>query len=326
MKFLKFWLRAGLVATAIAGCSACTDGQQPDVHNTTSTELARAIYHWKTAFELDSAEVAFLRHHDVGRIYLRMFDVATERDFLNGGVEVVPVATTSFKDSVPKGIEVVPTTYITLDALRAMKGREEAFGGVIADRLCAMATVNHCGKINEVQLDCDWTRTTRSSYFKLCQAVSDTLKGRGISLSVTIRLHQLGEAAPPAQRGVLMVYNTGELKHPETQNSILHTADIAPYLKRRKYPLPLDYAYPTFGWGVRFRYGAFAGITSEEATPTTKGEHIRRERPSSEIILEAKQMVEEALGAPSRGNILYHLDQEQLQHYSDHEIAEIYRH
>ena len=54
------------------------------------------------------------------------------------------------------------------------------------------------------------------------------MQKKEIALSITVRLHQLREPAPPADRGVLMLYNTGALKAHDTRNSILDLADVKP--------------------------------------------------------------------------------------------------
>lgn len=290
-------------------------------------EHSRAIYHWRTTFAPDSAEIAFVRCHDIRRIYLRMFDVATEHTPETGHDEVVPIATTRFTAAIPDGVEIVPTVYITLEALRAMRGRETTYAELIVERLRAMASYNGCGAIREVQFDCDWTSTTRESYSALCLAARKLLHSYRIVLSITVRLHQLSAMIPPADCGVLMLYNTGALKNPDTRNSILDIADVRPYLRGRKYGLPLAYAYPVFGWGVKFRDGQFRGIVSRpEEERLEAGDTIRIERPSAEEVLAVKALVEQKMGAPAYGRIIYHLDREQLKNYTDDEIDEIYAH
>ena len=55
-----------------------------------------------------------------------------------------------------------------------------------------------------------------------------------IRISSTIRLHQLAQTPPEADYGVLMCYNTGDLKDFNTKNSILDVKDVKPYLKYLK--------------------------------------------------------------------------------------------
>jgi hypothetical protein len=206
-----------------------------------------------------------------------------------------------------------------------MQGKEEEYARLIVERLVAMHAYNNCGLLEEIQFDCDWTSTTRASYARLCQHARELLDEKKVRLSITLRLHQLDEEAPPADYAVLMLYNTGNLKEKDTRNSILDVNDVKPYLKQcGKYPLPLSYAYPMFGWGVMFRNGKFVSIVAEDSVSTSSDVYIRRERPSASEILEVKKLVEESLGKSETGNILYHIDQSQLKNYSDEEIRSIY--
>lgn len=313
-----------LLVTVISFCS-CGHQAAPGLKELVEEqERMNSIYYWRTVFDLDSAETAFLQKHNVKRIYLRMFDVVPEHDFLNGTTELVPNATTQFVSPIPDGVEVVPVTYITIEALRSMDGCESAMAPLIVERMLAMCSYNGCGEIKELQLDCDWTSTTKESYEKLCQVVRDLLHAKGIALSITVRLHQLRETPPPADSGVLMLYNTGALKRPETRNSILSYDDVEAYVRPIEYPMPLDYAYPVFGWGVKFAGNKFVSIVPYDSCLISGNEHVRYERPDAYTILNVKELVEENIGKPARGNILYHLDYSQFKNYTDDEISEIY--
>ena len=322
MKHLLKILILPLFAATLTSCSNRSQSAAPEACEV--AEKFNSIYHWKTTFEPTAAEIEFLSQHNVKRIYMRMFDVAIEQDFLNGGPEIVPIATTKFASAPPKDIEIVPVTYITIDALRAMYGDEPEYAPLIVERLLAMASYNGCGEIREIQLDCDWTSSTKSSYHRLCQIVKEILNSKQIKLSITIRLHQLQESALPADKGVLMLYNTGALKNPRTTNSILDITDVKPYIKSSGYPIPLNYAYPAFGWGVKFENDKFVSIVSAEAKAKKSQEHIRHERPTVTEILAVKELVEQHLGKPLNGNILYHFDNNQLKNYSNDEISQIY--
>lgn len=252
-----------------------------------------------------------------------MFDVATEYNFLNYNTDIVPIATTKFVSAVPEDVEIIPVVYITIDALRAMAGREAEFANLIVERSVAMCTYNKLGKIRELQLDCDWTSTSKDIYCNLCKLVKESLQAKEIALSITVRLHQLKETPPTADSGVLMLYNTGALTNHNTRNSILDIKDVKPYIKKLKYSIPLNYAYPTFGWGVKFENNKFISIVAEDCKPLSSEEQIRVERPTATEILEVKTLVEQHLGKPANGNILYHLDDAQLKNYTDNEISQI---
>lgn len=309
-----FKICLALVATAfVAGCSNISD---------TIIEPKNSIYHWKTSFDVNDVETEFLKIHNIERIYVKMYDVATEYNFLMGKQDVVPIATTNFVSPMPTNVEIVPVVYITIDALRAMHGREEEFAELIVERTLAMCRYNNCGEISELQLDCDWTSTSKGTYETLCGIVQQSLRKKDIDLSITVRLHQLRESAPPADRGVLMLYNTGSLKDIDTKNSILDIADVKKFVKNGQYSIPLGYAYPAFGWGVKFENDRFKAIVSED-TVAGANEYIRCERAAATEIINVKALVEERLGKPQSGNILYHLDESQLKHYTDDEIVQI---
>lgn len=291
-----------------------------------STNVSNAIYHWRTTFNPDSTELSFLRRHNVKRLYIRMFDVEYGEDYTSKFRNVTPTATTKFESAIPEGIEIVPTVYITLEALREMDDFSYRYAELIVERILAMARYNNCGEIREIQFDCDWTATTRHIFVSLCREAKEHLQEKGIELSCTVRLHQLREMAPPVDRAVLMLYNTGGLKSLKTRNSILDVKDVVPYLRNQEmYEIPLDLALPTFGWGVKFRDGKFDKIVADGASDSLKeNEYIRWERPTIEEILFVRQLAERVLGQSERGNILYHLDYSQLSNYTDDEITKLY--
>lgn len=343
-------LAHGLALLLLLAVSACSC--PPD------SGSANCIYYWRTTFSLNKAERAFLLKHNVRKIYLRFFDVSN--GFTPFSDEPIrPEATIQFYDSVPAGIEIVPTIYITVDAMERMKHNEPEYAEKIMKRIKAICRRNNV-KFSEVQLDCDWTKGTRQPFFRLCEAMKKQMDSTQ-TLSSTIRLHQLKQTPPPVDRGVLMVYNTGNLMELTTENSIFSPKDIEPYLRDNRlaeYPLALDVAYPVYSWsleyypaGDKYRFSRIMrrtdfssypalkkiGDNLYEATATVnvsdnddrrdniyKGYRVRVERPSSHEILAVKKLIDSRLKGKKHNNILYHLDHEQLNHYSDHEISKIY--
>lgn len=287
------------------------------------------IYYWKTTFSLNETEKAFLKEHQVKRLYLRFFDVVPDNEIVSvdGFVcDVVPNATITFKQAVPEGLEIVPVVYITIDALRKMAGREGRFAQLITERVVNMTDFNELGTINEVQLDCDWTQKTQESYFLLCKETAKRFSALGIRLSCTIRLWQLGLPEPPVDRGVLMIYNTGSLASVSTTNSILDINDVKPYLNSKTYSLPLDYALPTYDWYVWLRNGQYQGLLHQfnDSLKLQPGDTLRHERATFDQIMEVKQTVMDQIQAQNANIIIYHLDSANLSNYSNHEINQIY--
>lgn len=311
----------GLLVSA-ASCNSVKQTRPPrPLHHTTSTN---AIYHWKGIFNPTDEELDFMANHDIGRLYIRMFDIATEYDANSDSMVAVPIATTRFEQAPPRSVEVVPVTYITVDALRKIEGEESSYAHLIVERMKAMVSYNDCGIIKEIQYDCDWTASTRHIFFALCRHTCDILHDEGVDLSVTVRLHQMTQEAPMADRGVLMLYNTGALRNPNTRNSILDVADVEPYLRKCNYPLPLDYAYPTYGWSLLFRDNRFVRIVSDgDSVELADNETLRVERATASEVLDVKHRAERAFGRPYQSNIIYHLDINQLNNYTEDEINQI---
>lgn len=120
-------------------------------------------------------------------------------------------------------------------------------------------------RLREVQFDCDWTAGTRAHYFAFLRESKRLFAGQRVSS--TIRLYQykypVKAGVPPVDRGMLMCYNAGNIKDPETVNSIFDRREIMRYLEdQHVYPLALDYALPVFEWAVLYRDGKFQAILS----------------------------------------------------------------
>ena len=302
-----------------------------------SEPAERGIYHWKTTFDLSLEDSAFIGDHNITRLYVRMFDVGIERNESNDSLEVVPLGTTRFKSPIPKDCEFIPTVYITQEALKAYCYGEWKLAELIVTRVKAMASWNELGNFTELQYDCDWTAGTRKSFEKLCESTQKILSKDGIVLSGTIRLHQLEEATYPFDRGVLMVYNTGSFVNPNTMNSILDYADVHKYLSpkgrinnflkaRKTNCQKIDVAYPTFNWGVVFdNNDQFKQLVRDIDSYTPKhGEILRVEKSDYQEIDRVKHLVDSLLWPAINGNIIYHLDSQNLKNYSSEEIEKIY--
>lgn len=310
-----------------------------------------AVYFWKTVCDLDSAEYKFLEDNDVKRAYIRFFDVVPDNSPM-AVEEIIPNATLQIKNSIPVD-EIVPTIYITQDALNRMKGKCDIWAYKIVTRVNAMCSYNNLPNPQEIQLDCDWTTSSRDIFFDLCKEVKEKFcwQDSTFLVSATIRLHQLSQEAPPVDYGVLMLYNTGSFRNIKENNSIISKENVEPYLKNLpSYPLHLDIAYPTYSWQLLFRNNKFVGLI-REALPDScedlcpidkthikvlkdmmigelnikKDDIIRIETSDFHTIKSVKDIVEKSLEETSHSNIIYHLDSTNLSNYTEDEIKAIYR-
>ena len=343
-----------LIFLLVAVCSCRSGGGREFAH-----EECNGVYYWKTVFDLDTADYAFLFGHKVGRIYLRMFDVTAEVNIAETFDAVVPNASMRIPDDC-RGVvdylsakqQLVPVVYVTEDALKATAGQEGTLASLIVERVRRMCSYNEFVNVEGLQLDCDWTKTTEKSFFALCDSARSQIAQRSLqwSLSSTIRLHQLSRKAPPVDYGVLMVYNTGNFSDPDARNSIIDIDDVEPYLSRLDdYPLHLDVAYPTYSWQLLFDDRRFIGLLNGVNVDDTThfvaegknvhraicdviyndkvicmGDVVRTETSTFDEVIAVKDAIERRLVGRPHSNILYHLDQRNLLKYSSDEIDKLY--
>lgn len=220
-------------------------------------EVRPAFYHWQTRLELSPGERALADSLGVKKLYAKFFDVDWDAAF----GEPAPLAEVQLAPDTYAGLEIAPAVFITNRTLERLPASGlEALAGNMSDKIFSLAAADSSLQIREVQLDCDWTAGTREAYFQLLRLLKAQLAPRSISLSATIRLHQLRyperTGVPPVERGMLMFYNMGSLDDWEEPNSILNLGKAEPYLEGLgDYPLPLDLALPLFRWGVLYREG-----------------------------------------------------------------------
>lgn len=280
------------------------------------------MYHWKNKLEPTAREDSFLVEHGINRLYVRFFDVSLGNNLDGDGPQAMPSATVALNlNETCRKMEIIPTVFITLDALKH-SGKD--MGNKIYHRVKNMCEYYGIERPKEIQLDCDWTESTQETYFDLCREL-----GKHCRVSSTIRLHQLRGEAPPVAYGVLMLYNTNNLRDPNVKNSILNVGDVKPYLKNVNYTLPLDFAYPAFEWYLRFHNWQFCEIVTDKHRADSlrrAGEGIRHEKVAIDDLLEVKRLVEKSLPQPEGyGNsVIYHLDEKALNKYTSDEIESIF--
>lgn len=279
---------------------------------------ARAAYYWQTTLRLDSAERVFLERHNINKVYCRYFDVVTGDDG-----RPRPNATLAFDDSFPNGVEVVPVVYILNDCMRQ---RSDSLAQMIFRRVAQMNEANGVDNVGELQIDCDWTPSTRRAFFSFMATMLELCHDHGMRLSATIRLHQLSQEPPPADHGVLMVYNTGDVRKLSVSKPILDIKDVVPYLKYLKtYKLPLSAAYPLFTWRVLFRGGRYVGIMhGDDDLPVLPGDSVAVRQPSIDDILNAKAAVEKARGDANDEIILFDLNDDNIKRFRHEDFELIY--
>ena len=320
----------------------------------TERRVDRAFYEWRSVPTFSAGDRAHFDSLGITRLYIHYFDVQwDERDR-----EPAPQGVASLPSGYPASLEIIPTIYVTSDAMRRLQEpkRIALLAGRIVRKVDAMSAAAGLPAWRELQLDCDWTASSRTSYFALLREIRALRPGR--VLSATIRLHQVKyrveTGVPPVDRGMLMVYNVGDVVSPEETNSIFRRDEVERYLGNLDdYPLPLDVALPIFSWGVRFHFDRFAALidnvsTAEmtahadfrpldddlwQATRPTRlrgaeiaaGDVVRVEEPDRDDVAAIAERIADDIDRPSLTLSLYRYDPTIIARHGTHHLQDLYR-
>jgi len=212
-----------------------------------------AFYYWKTSFLLDQKAADLLQQTAQNKVYLRFFDVVWNEE----KNEVIPNALVDIRQDASR-LNITPVVYITNKTFQhiSVEGIDSLAKNV--NQLINRIAVKNNIRYTQVQIDCDWSVTTRDKYFSFLKSFKSLTKRQ---LEATIRLHQVKyperTGVPPVDKGLLMFYNMGKISANGKQaNSIYNFADAEKYISSLPYyKLPLDVALPFFSWAIHIRNG-----------------------------------------------------------------------
>ncbi len=313
------------------------------------SKITPTFYHWKTVFAPTPFEKNTLDSLKAKTIYLRFFDVAWDEPTQSA----TPISKSIIKENIiDSNYNIIPTVFITDECIYKVK--EESILSLaknIVQQINILASTSISDNYKQIQIDCDWTKTSKDKYFQLLENIKELLPNKLIS--ATIRLHQIKYSAstgvPPVSRGMLMCYNMGNLRNPNSKNSILDIEETEKYIGTlNNYPLALDIALPLFDWIVLFRDNKFKGLIQDnqksysgfasEKNSTIgiiqrdtilngisflKNDQLRFERSEYPSILKAAKLLSKKIKSDSLSVAFYHLDSLTLRKYNAYELENI---
>ncbi|MCG3651513.1 hypothetical protein L5F33_03985 [Aliarcobacter butzleri] len=195
-------------------------------NKTQKKDIQISFYSWENSFEEQNINE---------KLYIKVLDVnfSTKLELLK----------TNIKD-VPKNF--IPVIYITNETMKNVDYS-------LVSKAILETLKNY--KFDEIQIDCDWSLSTRSNYFNLLEDLKEKLNKK---ISATIRLHQIKyytkTGIPPVDYGVLMYYNMSSIGEFNTKNSILDNEIAKKYhYNFDVYPLKLKLALPLYSQAIQFR-------------------------------------------------------------------------
>ncbi|MFW2566459.1 hypothetical protein ACN5O4_07725 [Aliarcobacter butzleri] len=195
-------------------------------NKTQKKDIQISFYSWENSFEEQNINE---------KLYIKVLDInfSTKLELLKTNLKETP------KD-------FIPVIYITNETMKNVDYS-------LVSKAILETLKNY--KFDEIQIDCDWSLSTRSNYFNLLEDLKEKLNKK---ISATIRLHQIKYYAktgiPPVDYGVLMYYNMSNIGDFNTKNSILDNEIAKKYhYNFDAYPLKLKLALPLYSQAIQFR-------------------------------------------------------------------------
>lgn len=314
--------------------------------------ITPGFYYWQSNYELSKAEETALSSTGAKKIYIKFFDISWDK----AAAQPVPASGISFSE-IPEGLHIVPVIFITNETLQQLGEPElQTLAFKMSRKLEGILLENNIKAPQEIQLDCDWTESTRDKYFSLITQLKNYPAWAEIKWSATIRLHQVKypetTGIPPVDRGMLMFYNMGDIEDAAANNSIYdknianaYTASIDDY------PLQLDVAIACFSWGLLFEnakllkiyYPLYATDMPDSLFQNTgasrytamqnfyfkgafidSGNVIKLESMTPELSLESAKELAAHIRNDSVSVILYHLDPTIINTYTNEDLKNIF--
>lgn len=205
------------------------------------------FYYWKTNVSIYEVEKQYFNDLNCEKLYVRLFDIDSD------GSTPYPQAKIKMFDGDVLDAQYVPVVFITNRTFQNLNSSDvKDLAQRTLQLIKDIQAKNNLKESGEIQIDCDWTESTRIMYFQFLDYLHTI---SNLDISCTIRLHQIKykktTGVPPVSKGYLMCYATSNPNEANTQNSILDMQLLKDYTGNiNDYPLPFDIALPLYSWGV----------------------------------------------------------------------------
>ncbi|WP_396155106.1 hypothetical protein [Flavobacterium macrobrachii] len=320
--------------------------------------VERAFYYWK-GNSLGQENHSQIEKLKVKKLYVKLFEVDYSETRGNFPYEKNRPSVYDFKEL--DSVKVVPTIFIKNGIFQY---NDEKSLDKLADNIVFLinkysTSVDYSGKkeqiftYDEIQIDCDWTKSTKDKYFYLLKKIKALSQKE---LSCTLRLYpykyQDVMGIPPVDKATLMCYNLIKPLSQKDKNSILDIEELKKYLNEKKsFPLHLDIALPTFYWTQLYQNNHFMqliDLSTNEVKSFAKnvkplwyqvekdtsinyqtylkvGDQLKCEDVSVSTIQEAISIIKKNVSFDKNTTIsLFDLDSSTFKQYSNEEISSFY--
>lgn len=205
------------------------------------------FYFWRSQLQLNAQEQQLLSSSKSPFLYTRFFDIVKQNE------SFIATAVLKISPDFKSDKKIVPVIFITNETwLNITESQIEYLANKISNQLLETEKQNPIKLANEIQIDSDWTVSTKDDYFKFLSALK---KVSNKEVTCTLRLHQVKDkkstGIPPVDKLYLMCYATSSPLENTDVNSILDVKLLKSYLKNiNDYPKKLDIALPIYSWGI----------------------------------------------------------------------------
>lgn len=332
---MRIWFVFIGIALALYSCS---DRNKPLV----------SMYHWKS-------EAIYSKHienaMDISgseKIYLRYFDVELKSNEWSSRESPFPTYVINKIAPEFSDFEIVPVVYLTNNIFQLENLKVVELAKQVRELINQISLEHFKKEIKEIQIDCDWTQSTRMNYFEFLEILNTDF-----NIDATIRLHQVKfkdkTGIPPVKKGTLMMYNVGDLKNRD-QNSILEHEIVGDYINSSStYPISLNIGLPIYSQTIVFNNddevrimkgvsrqlyetdSHFKKVSSQvfnvekdtlfNGLYLSEGYQLKLEEVSTDEVLRSYSILKMSK-LNLNGVVLYHLDDEVLTHFNISELIE----
>lgn len=227
-------------------------------------EIERSFYYWQnnSGYNIDFEKVEEL---GTKKIYFKFFEVDYSETM--GNFPFSKNKPYFWREKAEDSLTIVPVVFIKNEIFQYNNEKDL---DKLADNIVYLIEKYHKEAVtdrtelvfDEIQIDCDWTKSTKEKYFYLLKIIK-TKSNK--TISCTLRLYPYAYpdimGIPPVDKATLMCYNLIKPLTEKNKNSILDVDELEKYLKnKKKYPLHTDIALPIFGWTQLYKNNRFAGL------------------------------------------------------------------
>lgn len=316
--------------------------------------VERAFYYWKNDSYLENPDVERLKALKAQKLYVKYFEI----DY-NEAMGNFPFAKNRFRSyEINKiaGLNIIPTIYIKNEIFKFNTPKDL---DVLADNIVFLIDKfnkdisEYVVANKEIQIDCDWTASTKEKYFYLLKKIKEISK-REISCTLRLYPYKYPEkmGVPPVDKVTLMCYNLIKPLSEKEKNSILDYDEFKLYLDKPKtYPKHIDIALPIFFWSQLYQSNQFTEVLKLNSNDLKKfakplrpmwyevtkdtvinsstfirvGDKIKCEEVSKKTLRKTIQLIKENVALDATVTVsFFHIDNEGLNQYPNEVLSGFY--